>query len=139
MPGRLHPVTEHYLDDYGQRLGVAVHGGRGGFTVDDIIQEEGGPKFWVPLLRHVCTTHREGAVLCFLSGWNEIRNLLRALEADTFFDSRVYKLLPLHSRVPYEEQLVIFDRPPPGMRKIILVRAVVDVTSVKTVLPSRAR
>jgi hypothetical protein len=61
------------------------------------------------------------------------------LEADTFFDSRVYKLLPLHSRVPYEEQLVIFDRPPPGMRKIILVRAVVMVPRGKTMLPAQAQ
>ena len=122
VPGRLHPVTELYLDDFGPRLGVPVGTARGQTAVDEIIQEEGGPKFWVPLLKHVCSAHREGAVLCFLSGWNEIRTLLRALEADSFFDSRTYKLLPLHSRVPYEDQLVIFDRPPPGMRKIILVR-----------------
>lgn len=86
VPGRIHPVDSHFLEDYGHTVGVQTGRGGQGMSADDATQEEGQPKLWVPLLKNICRSHPEGAVLCFLSGWNEIRTLLRALETDPFFD-----------------------------------------------------
>ena len=74
----------------------------------------------VELISHICRNERGGAILVFLSGWEQISKLHKTLEADRFFSSRKFLILPLHSMMPTLNQKQVFDRPPPGVRKIIL-------------------
>ncbi|XP_043699268.1 DExH-box ATP-dependent RNA helicase DExH6-like isoform X2 [Telopea speciosissima] len=73
------------------------------------------------LLRKICTDSKEGAVLVFLPGWDDINKTLERLLASPFFkDSSKFVIISLHSMVPSAEQKKVFRRPPAGCRKIIL-------------------
>lgn len=61
----------------------------------------------------------EGAILVFLPGWDEISKLRDSLSAD-YNVCRAASILPLHSMVAPAEQRKVFQRPPKGMRKIVL-------------------
>lgn len=64
---------------------------------------------------------RHGAVLVFLPGLGEIRTLLERLKGSRSFGlEREYLILALHSSLSSREQQRAFQRPPPGVRKIIL-------------------
>ena len=62
------------------------------------------------------------AVLVFLPGLKEITTLQEYLLGDPRLASEPQRswVPPLHSSVPPEEQRRVFDRPPPGVRKIVL-------------------
>ena len=63
-----------------------------------------------------------GSVLVFLPGIQEISQVRECLVAKDLYSSKDYEwwILPLHSSVSWEEQQVIYKKPPPGQRKIIL-------------------
>jgi ATP-dependent RNA helicase DHX36 len=63
----------------------------------------------------------DGAILVFLTGWDEITKLNDLMRADRILgDPRQCVVLPLHGAMPTANQREIFDKPPPGVRKIIL-------------------
>ena len=63
----------------------------------------------------------DGAILVFLTGWDEITKLNDLCAADPVLGDRSRcKMLPLHGAMPTANQREIFDKPPPGVRKIIL-------------------
>nr|XP_023018552.1 putative ATP-dependent RNA helicase DHX30 [Leptinotarsa decemlineata] len=77
----------------------------------------------VQVLQHIHKSKPEGAILCFLPGWEDI--------------SKIRKLIPersdlvvhcLHSRLQDSEQWKIFSRPPPGVRKIILATNIAETS-----------
>ncbi|KAG8387134.1 hypothetical protein BUALT_Bualt03G0221700 [Buddleja alternifolia] len=73
------------------------------------------------LLRKICNDSKDGAVLVFLPGWDDINKTREKLLASPFFkDSSKFLILSLHSKVPLVEQKKVFKRPPPGCRKIVL-------------------
>ncbi|GFP96380.1 probable ATP-dependent RNA helicase ythdc2 [Phtheirospermum japonicum] len=73
------------------------------------------------LLRRICIDSKDGAILVFLPGWDDINRSREKLLASPFFkDPSKYVILSLHSRVPLTEQKKVFKRPPPGCRKIVL-------------------
>ncbi|GAB4848177.1 DExH-box ATP-dependent RNA helicase DExH6 [Ancistrocladus abbreviatus] len=73
------------------------------------------------LLRKISLDSQDGAILVFLSGWDDINRARESLLANPFFkDSSKFQILALHSMVPSAEQKKVFKRPPPGCRKIIL-------------------
>lgn len=73
------------------------------------------------LVEHIVLRMPEGAVLCFLPGWDDISKLHeRLIKAHTFRDTSRFVIIPLHSMMPTVNQKTVFDRPPPGTRKIIL-------------------
>ncbi|EEF42011.1 ATP-dependent RNA helicase, putative [Ricinus communis] len=73
------------------------------------------------LLRKICISSRDGAILVFLPGWDDIRRTREGLLANPFFkDSSKFLIISLHSMVPSMEQKKVFKRPPQGCRKIIL-------------------
>ncbi|KAF8412726.1 hypothetical protein HHK36_000695 [Tetracentron sinense] len=75
----------------------------------------------VRLLRKICIDSKEGAILVFLPGWDDINKTREKLLASPFFkDSSKFLIISLHSMVPSVEQKKVFKRPPPGSRKIIL-------------------
>ena len=86
--------------------------------------------FWNPLsglmclqvestIEYICRNEGEGAILVFLTGWDEISKLLDKIKANNFLgDSRKFLLLPLHGSMPTVNQREIFDRPPSSMRQV---------------------
>lgn len=73
------------------------------------------------LIRYICKKEKDtGAILVFLTGYMEISKLYTLLEESGKFPKRNYLIFPLHSQMPTVDQRQIFDRPPTGVRKIIL-------------------
>ncbi|TKS79274.1 ATP-dependent RNA helicase A [Collichthys lucidus] len=72
------------------------------------------------LLRYIETLQVAGAVLVFLPGWNLIYSMQRHLETNPHFGSNRYRILPLHSQIPREEQRRVFEPVPDDIRKVIL-------------------
>nr|XP_029117614.1 DExH-box ATP-dependent RNA helicase DExH6 isoform X1 [Elaeis guineensis] len=73
------------------------------------------------LLRKICTDSKEGAILVFLPGWDDINQTRERLLASPFFrDPSKIVILSLHSMIPSAEQKKVFKCPPAGVRKIIL-------------------
>ena len=74
------------------------------------------------LIRYIIkASYLDGAILVFLSGWQEISELLLLLESThPFSDKSRFSILPLHSGIPSKEQRTVFQRPPKGVRKIVL-------------------
>jgi ATP-dependent RNA helicase DHX36 len=73
------------------------------------------------LLKRICNDSKDGAILVFLPGWEDINQTREKLLASAFFnDSSRFLILSLHSMIPSVEQKKVFSRPPRGARKIIL-------------------
>lgn len=73
------------------------------------------------LLCHICRRERPGAVLVFMTGWEEITALKDKLYANPLLgDASKVLILPCHGGMASSEQKLIFDHPPPNVRKIVL-------------------
>lgn len=73
------------------------------------------------LTRHLCEgTDQDGAILIFVPGLADIKAVLDEMKRDRYFSSSRFILIPLHSMFPTFDQQKVFDRPPPGCRKIIV-------------------
>ncbi|PON35523.1 putative ATP-dependent RNA helicase YTHDC [Parasponia andersonii] len=73
------------------------------------------------LLMKICTDSKDGAILIFLPGWDDINKTCdRLLMNPLFRDSSKFNILSLHSMIPSVEQKKVFNRSPPGCRKIVL-------------------
>ena len=73
------------------------------------------------LLHIVKSSSGDGAILVFLPGWMEISEFNMMLENTfPFRDRSKYLVLPLHSGIPSRDQRKVLQRPPNGMRKIVL-------------------
>jgi ATP-dependent RNA helicase DHX36 len=74
-------------------------------------------------IEHVCLRCGEGAVLVFLTGWDDIKNLAAQLKQHRELrDESRYLILPLHGSMPTVEQKVIFQRPKAGAKTVLLVQ-----------------
>ena len=82
--------------------------------------EDSPEELMLELLTHIHNHERGGAILIFLTGWEQISRLHKELLSTRLFSSRKFLILPLHSMMPTMNQKQVFDRPPPGVRKIIL-------------------
>ncbi|KAH8273341.1 hypothetical protein KR018_003934 [Drosophila ironensis] len=65
---------------------------------------------------------KEGTILIFLPGFQEIQSVHDALQDSALFSPRAgnFILVPLHSALSSEDQALVFKRAPPGKRKIVL-------------------
>lgn len=63
---------------------------------------------------------KQGAILVFLTGYVDISSLYNKMELSSKFPSSKYTVIPLHSQMPTVDQKQIFEKPPEGMRKIVL-------------------
>ncbi|CAJ2634209.1 unnamed protein product [Trifolium pratense] len=73
------------------------------------------------LIRKICTDSKDGGILVFLPGWDDINRAREKLLASSFFmNPSKFVVISLHSMVPILEQRKVFTRPPPGCRKIVL-------------------
>lgn len=81
----------------------------------------------VQLLIHICRGN-PGAILVFLPGIGEITNLMRLIDESQYFPKNKYEIYLLHSKLPTLEQHNIFERPPDGVRKIILATNIAETS-----------
>ena len=72
------------------------------------------------LLEYINTLNVPGAVLIFMPGWSQIFALLKYFQQHHEFGSRKYRLIPLHSQLPREDQRAVFETMAPGVTKIII-------------------
>lgn len=78
-------------------------------------------------VEYICRYEGDGAVLVFLTGWNEISSLYDNIKVNTFLGNpSKFMILPLHGSMPTSNQREIFDRPPSNMRKIILATNIAE-------------
>ncbi|KAM1467045.1 hypothetical protein ACFX2I_032190 [Malus domestica] len=73
------------------------------------------------VLCHISRKERQGAVLVFMTGWEDISSLRDQLKAHPLLgDPNRVLLLTCHGSMGTSEQKLIFGRPPPNIRKIVL-------------------
>ncbi|KAI4332828.1 hypothetical protein L6164_017705 [Bauhinia variegata] len=73
------------------------------------------------VLCHICRKERPGAVLVFMTGWEDISCLRDQLKAHPLLgDPNRVLLLTCHGSMATSEQKLIFEKPPPNVRKVIL-------------------
>ncbi|XP_010552096.1 PREDICTED: DExH-box ATP-dependent RNA helicase DExH1 isoform X1 [Tarenaya hassleriana] len=78
-------------------------------------------------IEHICRREGDGAILVFLTGWDEISKLLDNVKRNIFLgDSNKFLVLPLHGSMPTVNQHEIFDHPPPNKRKIVLATNIAE-------------
>eukprot|EP00959_Pyramimonas_sp_CCMP1952_P425598 8914790-Pyramimonas_sp.AAC.1 len=65
----------------------------------------------------------DGAVLIFLPGWEDISKVVDNLKS---LGCSHWLLYPLHGSLPTSQQRGIFDRPPPGIRKIVVATNIAE-------------
>ncbi|XP_048582367.1 ATP-dependent DNA/RNA helicase DHX36 isoform X2 [Nematostella vectensis] len=80
----------------------------------------------VKLIKYICLNMEAGAILVFMPGWEDIsklhENLKRTLPSDKCL------LIPLHSLMPTANQRQVFDRPPLGVRKIVIATNIAETS-----------
>lgn len=69
----------------------------------------------------------EGGILVFLPGWAEIQQTKKYLEEMNYNYDQLY-IVPVHSKLSYKQQKLIFERPPKGMRKVILATNIAETS-----------
>jgi HrpA-like RNA helicase len=68
-------------------------------------------------IEYICRNEGDGAILVFLTGWDEISKLLDMIKSNNFLGNpSKFLVLPLHGSMPTVNQREIFDRPPNGIR-----------------------
>ncbi|XP_072169908.1 ATP-dependent DNA/RNA helicase DHX36-like [Diadema setosum] len=80
------------------------------------------------IIKHISLNKGEGAILVFLPGWDQISKLHDQLTSQQFFASSKFIIIPLHSMMPTANQRQVFDRPPPGVRKIIIATNIAETS-----------
>lgn len=78
-------------------------------------------------IEFICRHEGDGAILVFLTGWDDISKLLDKIKVNSFLrDPNKFLVLPLHGSMPTVNQREIFDRPPANMRKIVLATNIAE-------------
>ncbi|CAA0822531.1 RNA helicase family protein [Striga hermonthica] len=78
-------------------------------------------------IEHICRNEGSGAILVFLTGWDDISKLLDKLKANNIVGNpNKFLVIPLHGSMPTVNQREIFDRPPPNVRKIVLATNIAE-------------
>ncbi|XP_034231091.1 ATP-dependent DNA/RNA helicase DHX36-like [Thrips palmi] len=80
------------------------------------------------LISYICQHKPDGAILVFLPGWEQISKLNTSLTGIDHFKSSMFNIIPLHSLMPTSVQKSVFDRPPKGVRKIILATNIAETS-----------
>uniref|UniRef100_A0A182UEG6 ATP-dependent RNA helicase DHX36 n=1 Tax=Anopheles melas TaxID=34690 RepID=A0A182UEG6_9DIPT len=74
----------------------------------------------VELLYYITCSKPDGAILVFLPSYMQITNVYKMINEHPYLSKARLLVSPLHSKLPTREQTAVFDRPPDGVRKIIL-------------------
>lgn len=99
-------------------------------TLDELFKttsEELNLDLVLELLRHI-VCQPAGAVLVFLPGWDKISKLHSMIQDDRMLGGRNLLVIPLHSLMPTVNQREVFDKPPEGVRKIVLATNIAETS-----------
>jgi HrpA-like RNA helicase len=80
------------------------------------------------LVALIADEYEDGAILIFLPGMAEIRTLHDRLRANLKDAESRFLLIPLHSTLSSEEQKLTFNRPPPGVRKVVMATNIAETS-----------
>ncbi|KAI9333918.1 P-loop containing nucleoside triphosphate hydrolase protein, partial [Zopfochytrium polystomum] len=85
------------------------------------------------LIVHIVEKKSDGAILVFLPSWADISTLQSRLKDEDFFqkgfgDPTRYRIFPMHSSVPNADQREVFEKSPPGVRKIVLATNIAETS-----------
>ncbi|CAI9785408.1 unnamed protein product [Fraxinus pennsylvanica] len=81
------------------------------------------------LLCYICENERPGAVLVFLTGWEDLSSLKDKLQGHPLVgDTSRVLLLACHGSMASEEQKLIFNKPEDGIRKIVLATNIAETS-----------
>ncbi|XP_058184663.1 DExH-box ATP-dependent RNA helicase DExH5, mitochondrial-like isoform X3 [Rhododendron vialii] len=81
------------------------------------------------LLCNICEKETPGAVLVFMTGWDDISSLKDKLQAHPMLgDTSRVLLLACHGSMASAEQKLIFDEPEDGVRKIVLATNIAETS-----------
>lgn len=152
VPGRSFPVIKHFLDDTIEEL-KSNKITRWVFNESSVnrfldrefengldMDPEREDLLEIPyplialMISHVLRKSDEGHVLVFLPGWEDISHVQRLLRDESkplgldFNDPNQYTIHLLHSTIPLQDQQVIFEPPPPGVRRIILATNIAETS-----------
>lgn len=94
----------------------------------DVLQQTKGLQFDLPIVEALLEwlvkkdgPTKSGGILVFVPGWDDIDRLKRRLRQHAVLgDPGRFKVLQLHSQIRLEQQKEVFQRPPKGVRKIVL-------------------
>lgn len=78
------------------------------------------------LVARICSDPQQGAILVFVPGIAEIRDIVDTLSH--VLDVRTARVLPLHSSLSTVEQQRVFDIPPPTVRKIVVATNIAETS-----------
>ncbi|KAK7280406.1 hypothetical protein RJT34_25470 [Clitoria ternatea] len=81
------------------------------------------------ILYHICENEKPGAVLVFMTGWDDISSLKEKLLTHTVLgDPNRVLLLTCHGSMGSSEQRLIFEEPEDGVRKIVLATNIAETS-----------
>ncbi|KAG4918783.1 hypothetical protein JHK85_057064 [Glycine max] len=81
------------------------------------------------ILCNICENERPGAVLVFMTGWDDISSLKEKLLTHTVLgDANRVLLLTCHGSMASSEQRLIFEEPEDGVRKIVLTTNIAETS-----------
>nr|XP_043627673.1 DExH-box ATP-dependent RNA helicase DExH5, mitochondrial-like isoform X2 [Erigeron canadensis] len=149
-------TAENQIDDYGQdrtwksnkqfirkrksQIASAVEEALGTAEFKDYSQQtRDSMSCWNPdcigfnliefLLCNICQNEKPGAVLVFLTGWDDISSLRDKLQAHYLLgDTSQVLLLACHGSMASTEQRLIFEKPEGGVRKIVLATNIAETS-----------
>ncbi|GFU24646.1 ATP-dependent RNA helicase DHX30 [Nephila pilipes] len=119
VPGKVYPVKEYFLEDLPTNIRGTIHNIRNNPILNvDLVAN---------VINYVHTSQKSGAILCFLPGWHDIMSVRNKL-LEICKDPLEMKICYAHSRLPHEEQKVIFEHVPDGIRKVILATNIAETS-----------
>jgi ATP-dependent RNA helicase DHX36 len=81
------------------------------------------------VIEYICLEEDEGALLVFVTGWDDISKLNEQLQSNRILSNKnKYSIVPLHGSMPTVNQQKIFVSPPPGIRKIVLATNIAETS-----------
>ncbi|XP_077996833.1 ATP-dependent RNA helicase DHX30-like [Glandiceps talaboti] len=131
VPGMMYPVKEYFLPDISKMIGShsisrsRQNGHRNG-RHDDNRPDTDWDKV-ADTINFIDSTKPSGAILCFLPGWQDIVSVRNRLQ-ELWSDDENHWVFPVHSSVPMSKQQAIFERPPEGVRKVVLATNIAETS-----------
>lgn len=127
VESKSYSVEEYYLDDlendqkFKDKIAVWPYNFEieTPYVIDECVQVANQIILQLDDLERKSNVGEQGAVLVFLPGEAEISRVKKSLEETSRNYRKAWWILPLHSRIPFEETLRIFDHKD-GYRKVIL-------------------
>lgn len=123
VPGFMYPVKQYYLEDF---LPILEKSRKTFAKIEDDCLTD--LQLISAVLMHIDEHGEPGGILCFLPGWQDIRSMQQLLEEQLASHRNKYLILPVHSNIPIVDQQAIFQKPSPGIRKIVLATNIAETS-----------